>query len=93
MTIKHFEDEHLFAALDEDGKRIGEIEYKWGGNNDYYATHTNVFKGHEGKGIGGQLVDALAGWAAAKGAKIVPICPYVAALFKKKPEKYAAVIK
>lgn len=96
MTIRHFEDQYRFAAYDEKGEEVGEIEYKNGGNNDLYATHTEVYEGHEGhegKGIGSQLLDALAAWATERGSKIVPICPFVIASFKKYPEKYAAVIK
>lgn len=93
MTITHGEDRHMFVAYDEDGAQMGEIEYRFGGNKDYYATHTLVEEAHEGKGIAGQLLDAMVAWAEENGYKIVPICPYVTAAFQKHPEKYAAVMK
>ncbi|MDL2324571.1 N-acetyltransferase [Ruminococcaceae bacterium OttesenSCG-928-A16] len=92
MEMKHDEAARQFVLLDDDGTRMGEIEYKKGGNNDLYATHTEVFAPFEGQGHAGRLLDALVNFAEQNNAKIVPICPYVIAAFKKYPEKYAAVI-
>lgn len=77
---------------DEEGKHVGEIEYKAGGNNELYATHTEVFTGNEGKGYAGILLDALVEYAVGRQSIIKPICPYVIAQFKKDPEKYSQVI-
>lgn len=93
MQIKHDEEAKQFVLLDDDGARMGEIEYKNGGNNDLYATHTEVFPAYEGQGHATRLLDALVEYAEGQGAKIVPICPYVISAFKRYPEKYAGVIK
>ncbi len=92
MVIRHYKDEQLFAALDDDGVRIGEIKYEPDGE-DFRAVETHVFKGHEGQGIAGRLLDGLVAWAKDRGAKIVPVCKYVKATFEKFPEKYASVAK
>lgn len=50
------------------------------------AEHTIVPPEIGGRGIAGQLVDALIADARAKRFKIVPECSYVAAAFGKHPE-------
>lgn len=93
MEIKHNEEKQRFELYGENGAHMGEIEYKNGGNNDIYATHTEVFPQYEGKGHAATLLDTMVAWAKENNRKIVPICPYVIAAFKKYPDKYAAVIK
>ncbi|MDL2327130.1 N-acetyltransferase [Ruminococcaceae bacterium OttesenSCG-928-A11] len=93
MKTIHTEAKRRFDLYGDDGIHLGEIEYMNGGNNDIYATHTEVFKGFEGKGYARTLLETLVAFAEGKGLKIVPVCPYVVAEFKKDPEKYAAVIK
>ena len=93
MDIRHTPEKKRFDLYDETGERVGEIEYMPGGNNEIYATHTEVFSPHEGKGYAGKLLAAMAEWAEREGKVIIPICPYVIAAFKKHPDKYAAVMK
>lgn len=93
MDTRHNEEKHRFELYDDDGARMGEIEYKKGGNNEVYATHTEVFPQYEGRGLAMVLLDTLAAWAKENGKTIVPVCPYVTYAFKKHPEKYAPVIK
>ena len=50
------------------------------------ADHTFVPPSHRGQGIAEQLVDALIADARASGDKIVPLCSYVAAQFRRHPE-------
>lgn len=93
MEIQHIEEKKRFDLLSDDGTRMGEIEYMKGGNNELYATHTEVFPEYEGHGYAAKLLDAMAAWAEENGYTIVPVCPYVVRAFQKYPEKYAAVIK
>lgn len=93
MTIQHELAQNRFSALDESGERLGVIEYTGGDAGEIFATHTHVFTGHEGKGIAGQLLDALVRYAEQNSLKIIPTCSYVVAAFQKNPTKYAAVIK
>lgn len=93
MKTTHDMEKKRIDLYTDDGAHVGEIEYMRGGNNELFATHTEVFKDNEGKGYGSQLVDALAAYAAKTGAIIEPVCPFVKALFQRKPEKYANVIK
>lgn len=93
MQIEHDEKAKRFNLMDDDGTKMGEIEYMKGGNNELYATRTEIFPEFEGKGYARYLLDALVEWAVGRESKIIPTCPYVVAAFKKYPEKYAAVIK
>ena len=93
MKTTHDREKERIDLYTDDGVRVGEIEYKLGGNNELFATHTEVFQGNEGKGYGSQLVDALAAYAEETNATIRPVCPFVTALFQRKPDKYAKVIK
>lgn len=93
MRVAHEEAAKKFVLYADDGEKAGEIEYKYGGNKDLYATGTEVYPAYEGHGYARTLLDALADWAREGGYKIVPICTYVINAFAKYPEKYADVIK
>ncbi|MEV6685632.1 GNAT family N-acetyltransferase [Streptomyces sp. NPDC053429] len=54
------------------------------------AVHTIVEPGHEGRGIGGQLVRTFYGIAAAEGVPVVPLCPYAAGWAAKHPDEAPA---
>lgn len=93
MEVKHDLETRYFNLYDDNGTHMGEIEYKKGGNNEIYATHTEVFSEFEGKGYAAVLLDAMVKYAEENSLKIVPICPYVIRAFNKYPDKYASVIK
>lgn len=62
-----------------------ELTYSRAGADKWIADHTGVPRAYEGRGIASQLVRALVREARQKGVKIVPLCPYVAAWFRKHP--------
>jgi len=49
-------------------------------------THTVVPPEFEGRGIASRLIDHALGEAKARGLKVVPQCPFVAAYIRKHPE-------
>jgi len=51
-----------------------------------YLTHTEVPPGLEGKGVGSGLVKAVLETLEAEGARIAPLCPFVAVYIKRHPE-------
>ena len=53
--------------------------------------HTVVPEGHGGKGIGTALVRAAIALARESGLKIVPVCPFVRAYFRKHPDEMGIV--
>ncbi|HEX2534660.1 MAG TPA: GNAT family N-acetyltransferase [Chitinophagaceae bacterium] len=55
------------------------------------AYHTEVKPEAEGKGVGKKLLEALVGYARENGLKIVALCPFVHAQFRRHPDTYADV--
>lgn len=53
--------------------------------------HTEVNEEHSGKGFAKLLLGELVSYAREKGLKIVPLCPYVQAQFKRRPDDYQDV--
>jgi uncharacterized protein len=48
--------------------------------------HTEVDPAFQGKGVGGHLVKGALEAVRARGGKMVPVCPFVAAYLKRHPE-------
>jgi uncharacterized protein len=53
------------------------------------VVHTRVPPEASGKGLGTALVEGVLGLIRAKGEKIVPVCPFVAAYMRRHPETQA----
>lgn len=91
MNINHEEGTKRGSYyIEENGKRIAEIVYNWFSEDGIIIEHTEVDPSLEGQGIGAKLVDAVVEMAREKGAKIMPLCAFALARFKRKPE-YADV--
>lgn len=73
------------------GKQIASMSYVFAGEKKFIIDHTIVNPEYEGKGLGKMLVKAGVDFAREKGFKIIPLCPYANAVFKKTPE-YADVL-
>ena len=50
-------------------------------------THTKVPPAHEGQGVGSELIRFALQSARERGLKVVPICPFFAAFFRRHPEE------
>ncbi|MDP4148189.1 MAG: GNAT family N-acetyltransferase [Bacteroidota bacterium] len=72
----------------EDGEPVGSMVVLISGDT-LKAIHTEVDPAHEGKGIARQLLDAMVAHARENKLRVVPICPYVLAQFRRHPERYA----
>lgn len=53
--------------------------------------HTEVGEAYSGRGFAKLLLEKLVGLAREKGLKVVPLCPYVHAQFKRHPDDYQDV--
>ncbi|HRN55500.1 MAG TPA: GNAT family N-acetyltransferase [Agriterribacter sp.] len=53
--------------------------------------HTEVQPKAEGKGLAKQLLAAMVDHARKNELKVIPLCPYVHAQFKRRPDDYADV--
>ncbi|WP_290790124.1 GNAT family N-acetyltransferase [Flavihumibacter sp. UBA7668] len=90
----------ILQAIDEKGyghfyimesdERLGEMEVSISGSN-LTVYHTEVAEKAEGKGYAKMLLNEMVGYARKNGLKVIPLCPYVHAQFKRHPEEYADV--
>lgn len=85
--------DNRFYQEDADGKLIAEVTYKPVDAETVEVDSVFVDESLRGSGVAEQLVDHLVEVMQAEGKKIIPVCPYVVALFKRKKDKYAHIIK
>lgn len=72
--------------IEDKGERIAVMEYVYAGADKFIIEHTEVYETHEGKGLGKILVEAAVLYARDNNMRIIPLCPYAQAVFKRKPE-------
>lgn len=79
-------------VIENAGQRMAEMEILV---KDSVLTvfHTEVDDSLKGKGIAGTLLNAMVDYARGNNLKVVPLCPYVLAQFKRRPEQYKDVWK
>ena len=83
-TVRDNPQQHRFEVL-VDGEVAGFSAYRREG--DAFAfTHTEVDDGHEGEGLGSELVRRALEQVREQGASVLPYCPFVASYLKKHPE-------
>lgn len=75
----------------EEGKEVAEITYVPVEEGVVDANSTFVDPSLRGQGVAEKLVDALVEDMEKEGKKIKPGCPYVEALFDRKPDKYGHI--
>ncbi|MCR9145365.1 MAG: N-acetyltransferase [bacterium] len=94
MRIEHSETatKGVFHALNEAGERIGEMSYSRAGDTLIIIDHTEAYEGHEGQGVGRELVAAGVMHAREHSLKVLPLCPYALVQFKRNKD-YADVWK
>ncbi len=75
-----------------DGSELmGEMVVNISGN-DLTVYHTEVSSKAEGKGLAKKLMATMVDHARNNNLKVIPLCPYVHAQFKRLPNEYADVI-
>ncbi|MEM1175076.1 MAG: GNAT family N-acetyltransferase [Pseudomonadota bacterium] len=75
-----------YAATVEGRDGGGELTYSRMSAETLIADHTGVDDSLRGAGVGVALVERLIADARSEGFTIVPLCPFVAAQFRKHPE-------
>ena len=70
----------------------GELLYSIAGPELLDLYHAEVAPRLRGRGIAGALVQAACDYARARGARLIPSCPYVAAWFLRHPEQQDLLI-
>jgi predicted GNAT family acetyltransferase len=91
MKIIHNKGEQCFELHAGDGNVIGKIVYEIRDAHTLAAIRTEVEKEYEGQGYAGRLLQALVQYARRHWFRIIPVCSYVIAAFKRHPEEYADV--
>ena len=74
-------------VIEENGERLAEMELAVrDGNLTVY--HTEVADALKGQGIAAKLLSEMVGYARREHLKVIPLCPYVLAQFKRQPDQY-----
>lgn len=74
----------------EGNEQLGEMEVSISGAV-LTVYHTEVSEKAEGKGYAKALLKEMVGFARSNNLKVIPLCPYVHAQFKRHPEEYADI--
>jgi predicted GNAT family acetyltransferase len=73
------------------GVLAGWVDYRPAGESTIIA-HTEILEGHEGEGLGGELVRAAVTAIVAENKSVIPTCPFAAAYIARHPELQDAVL-
>ena len=84
------EKQHGAFYITEGGEQLGEMVVSISGSN-LTVYHTEVSAKAEGKGYAKQLLAKMVAHARENKLKVIPLCPYVHAQFKRHPDEYADV--
>ncbi len=71
------------ATATENEQQAGEMTYSIASNDFIIIDHTEVNPEFKGKGVGKQLLYTIVEMAREKNLKILPLCPFASAMFKK----------
>jgi uncharacterized protein len=77
-------------VIEEAGERIAEMAIGISGNN-MTVFHTQVSDTLKGQGVAAKLLETMVSYARERNLKVIALCPYVNAQFKRHPEQYADV--
>jgi len=77
-------------TIKEGDEQLGEMVISLSGN---YLTvyHTEVAPKGEGKGLAKEMLSAMVDYARDHSLKVIPLCPFVHAQFKRHPEMYTDI--
>lgn len=83
--------EGYFVAKDGD-KELGRMYYSWAGIDKFIINHTEVKPEARGTGAGNFLVESAVKYARDNNFKIVPLCPFANAMFKRHKNEWKDVV-
>ncbi len=72
--------------IEIENQLMAEMTYTYAGNDKIIIDHTEVNPILKGKGIGYNLIDEVVSFVRENNLKIIPLCPFAAAVFRKKKE-------
>ena len=84
MEIKITDDQTKGSAVAKENEMIaGKMTYSIASANFIIIDHTEVDPSFKGKGVGKQLLYKIVEMARERDIKILPLCPFANAMFKK----------
>ncbi|MCC9044449.1 GNAT family N-acetyltransferase [Myroides sp. M-43] len=94
MDIKHEAQEHKGAFVAYiDGQRAGEMTYSVAGTDKIIIDHTGIEESFNGKGVGKAiLLEGVIPYVRDKQLKVLPLCPFASAIFKKMTNEIGDVL-
>ena len=92
MDVQLYLDEkkHGRFYIDDGSEEIGEMEVSVSPRS-LTVYHTEVAAKAEGKGFAKKMLNTMVDYARKNNLKVVPLCPYVHAQFKRHPEEFEDV--
>jgi len=72
--------------VEEDGNILAEMVYSMSSPTKMIIEHTEVSDELKGQNVGSELVRTAVEFARAHDIKIIPLCPFANAVFKRKPD-------
>ncbi len=92
MKIQHEKNDKKGRFYVEiDGVEKAEMTYSFAGADKIIIDHTHVDDSLRGEHVGYNLVAEAVGYARENNIKIMPLCPFASAVFKKKANDYKDV--
>lgn len=82
---------HGYFYMLEKEEQLAEMEISIS-ENVLTVYHTEVSPKAEGRGFAKKLLEAMVNHARVNGLKVIPLCPFVHAQFKRHPEEYSDVL-
>lgn len=83
-TIKHITSKNGGSFVYEaNGFQLAEIVYTMAGDTKMIIEHTEVNESLKGRGIGKQLLESLVKFVREKHIRVIPLCPFASAIFRK----------
>ncbi|MBL0743098.1 GNAT family N-acetyltransferase [Chryseolinea lacunae] len=81
---------HGAFLLEKDGERLAEMVISVIGKN-LTVYHTEVSEKLKGQGVAGKMLALMVDYARTHDLKVIALCPYVLAQFKRHPDQYADI--
>lgn len=87
-----FNEDSIYGEIQlfSDDKKAGKMDVSVA-DGKFRVYHTEVNPEYEGRAFAKLLLNQLVGYARENNLRVIPLCPYVLAQFKRNPEKYADV--